>query len=331
MLLTRGLIRVGMGIPSGAEFELVDVSDPYGFASSTELSLFRRPLPSTNLNGLSTVMWDGRETVPSQSIALDLSTQANNATLGHAQGMALTDAQRDAIVAFESALFTTQVFDADAGDLNALGALGSPRSLAKQLTYLGINDLFGDSRSHDPFNPVVFTVYDAWKDAGADAAGARAAVVRGQALFNTKPIPISGVSGINDEDAFQSPRVVMGTCTTCHDSPNFGSHSVPAPLNIGLTDASRRTADMPLYTLRNKATGELAQTTDPGRALVTGKWKHIGRFKGPILRGLATRAPYFHNGFAADLPAVVDFYDTRFSIGLTAAEKADLLAFLRTL
>jgi cytochrome c peroxidase len=88
---------------------------------------------------------------------------------------------------------------------------------------------------------------------------------------------------------------------------------------------------MPLYTLRNKTTRELRKVTDPGRALISGKWAHIGRFKGPMLRNLAARAPYFHNGFAADLGAVVEFYDTRFNIGFTASEKSDLVAFLRSL
>jgi cytochrome c peroxidase len=75
---------------------------------------------------------------------------------------------------------------------------------------------------------------------------------------------------------------------------------VKAPLNIGLSDASRRTPDMPLYTLRRlSAAGERVQTTDPGRAMITGKWADIGKFRGPILRGLAARAPYFHNGSAA--------------------------------
>jgi hypothetical protein len=41
--------------------------------------------------------------------------------------------------------------------------------------------------------------------------------------------------------------------------------------------------------------------------------------------------PYFHNGFAKDLDAVVDFYDTRVAIGFTKQEKSDLVAFLRTL
>jgi cytochrome c peroxidase len=106
---------------------------------------------------------------------------------------------------------------------------------------------------------------------------------------------------------------------------------VPAPLDIGLTDASRRTPDLPLYTLRNKATGALVETTDPGRALLTGKWKDVGRFKGPILRGLAARAPYFHNGSATHLRDVVDFYNQRFGVGFTASEIDDLEAFLRTL
>jgi cytochrome c peroxidase len=78
-------------------------------------------------------------------------------------------------------------------------------------------------------------------------------------------------------------------------------------------------------------TGEIKVVTDPGRALITGRWKDIGRFKGPILRGLAGRAPYFHNGSAASLRDVVNFYDLRFGLGLTEDQKNDLVAFLRAL
>jgi hypothetical protein len=45
MLLTKGLIRVGIGIPAGADFELIDVDDPYHHASAAELSLFRGRFP----------------------------------------------------------------------------------------------------------------------------------------------------------------------------------------------------------------------------------------------------------------------------------------------
>jgi cytochrome c peroxidase len=88
---------------------------------------------------------------------------------------------------------------------------------------------------------------------------------------------------------------------------------------------------MPRYTLRNKATGETLVTSDPGRALITGKWADRNKFKVPVLRGLAARAPYFHNGSIADLEGVVRFYNGRFQMGLTEQEQADLAAFLRCL
>ncbi|HWZ72771.1 MAG TPA: hypothetical protein VN326_15045, partial [Casimicrobiaceae bacterium] len=40
MLLSKGLIRVGIGIPPNPEFDLVAVDDPYGHASASDLSLF---------------------------------------------------------------------------------------------------------------------------------------------------------------------------------------------------------------------------------------------------------------------------------------------------
>jgi len=87
---------------------------------------------------------------------------------------------------------------------------------------------------------------------------------------------------------------------------------------------------LPVYTLRNVTTQETVVTTDPGRAMISGKWKDIGKFKGPILRGLSARAPYFHNGSAATLEEAIEFYG-RFNLGQTAQEKSDLLAFLRAL
>ncbi|HWN58212.1 MAG TPA: hypothetical protein VNO74_08930, partial [Methylomirabilota bacterium] len=71
--------------------------------------------------------------------------------------------------------------------------------------------------------------------------------------------------------------------------------------------------------------------TDLGRALISGNCADVGKVKGPILRGLSARAPYFHNGSAATFEGVVNFYDQRFGIGFTDQEKADLVAFLQTL
>jgi hypothetical protein len=342
LLLDRGLIRVGLPIPANAEFSLTAVDDPYHYAGAAELSLFRRPLPATNLGFLTTVMWDGRETAapfkPPMDAGVDradldasLASQAKDAVLGHAQGAAApSDAVLAQIVAFESGLSTAQIRDDNAGFLNADDAIGGPRVLANQRFYVGINDALGADPTGAAFDPSAMHLFDA----GATQHGngrtgrARAAIQRGEALFNTFPITITGVAGLNDVTGQPS---IQGHCSTCHDTPNVGNHSVAAPLDIGLADASRRTPDMPLYTLTNNQTGATVQTTDPGRALLTGKWADIGKFKGAILRGLAARAPYFHNGSAATLMDVVNFYDTRFTLGLNAQQKQDLAAFLAAL
>ena len=57
----------------------------------------------------------------------------------------------------------------------------------------------------------------------------------------------------------------------------------------------------------------------------------MNRIKGPILRGLAARAPYFHNGSAASLEELVNFYNERFQMELTDKQKEDLVAFLNSL
>jgi hypothetical protein len=337
MLLRKALIRVGIGIPIGAQFELAAVDDPYNFASAAQLSLFRRPLPSTNLGFLTTIMWDGREThakflttnTPVQNFAnlvTNLTSQAIDATTGHAQASAAPTAlQLQQIVNFELAIITAQLRDDNAGALDAHAAMGGPFNLSIQPFYVGINDVLGADPITHAFDPSAMRLYTAWLSSPDPE---RRSIARGEELFNTTPISITGVGGLNDALGVQ---VIHGTCTTCHDTPNVGNHSVALPIDIGLTDASRRTPDLPLYTLRNLATGALRQTSDPGRALVTGLWADIGKFKGPILHGLAARAPYFHNGSAATLEEVIDFYETRFGVQLTDRDRRDLLAFLRTL
>jgi cytochrome c peroxidase len=354
MLLARGTLRIGRPIPAGAEFSLAAVDDPYGYATAAELSLFRRPLPTTNLKFATAVMWDSRETVLAASsptcilgpapracfapVALGLANQANDAVRGHAQASADLDlAQRQAIVGFESALITAQIRDTAAGALDAAGARGGPSPLLALSFQFGANDVVaGDYATRQPFNPVAMTLYAAWLPVGnappkapLDArTAARQSIARGERLFDTRPFVISGVAGFNDE--LGQPAVV-GTCTSCHDTPDVGTASVPRLMNTGVADAALRTPDLPLYTLRNLTTGATVQTTDPGYALTTGKWKDIGRMKVPSLRGLESRSPYFHNGFTGDLATLLQFYDRRFHIGLTPQETADLAAFLRTL
>jgi cytochrome c peroxidase len=234
--------------------------------------------------------------------------------------------QREAIVSFELGLATAQVNVDGVGSLTSAGGCGGPDWITSLPFYIGINDNMYDPEG--PYDYHVVTMFDAWM---GSPNSKRAAVARGQEIFNTKRFEISGVRGLNDNPYFGNPSSLSGTCTTCHNTPDIGNHSIAITLDIGISDGSRRTPDMPLYSLRNKMTGEVLSTTDPGLALSTGKWKDIGRFKGPILRSLAARAPFFHDGSAMDLPAVVDYYQQRFGIEYTSQEKADLVAFLKCL
>ena len=163
-------------------------------------------------------------------------------------------------------------------------------------------------------------------------------------MFNTKPIQITGVAGLND--VIGQPTI-SGFCGTCHDSPNVGNHSVKLPINIGIADfgpldpikgtGAAPVLDidgLPVFTVScdsGPLKGATFTVTDLGRAMISGQCADVGKFKGPILRSLAARAPYFHNGSALTLADVVTFYDQRFKIGFTEQEKEDLAAFLASL
>lgn len=357
MLLTKGLIRVGLPMPAGAEFDLVAIDDPYGFASPTEVSLFRRPLPTTNLKFQVAMMWDGRETpidLSSNTLCVrnvqplncfisadqSLLNQAGHAVIGHAQSAAgLTATQARSVVDFETQQFTTQLVDNAAGRLDALGALSGPQALSSIPFYFGLNDVIaGDYRSGKAFDPQVMSLFSAWAAtpptpgrppvAKTAEVLARESIARGERLFNGRRFSINGVAGFNDEIG-RDP--VQGTCSSCHSTPNVGTHSVPRMMNTGVSAANRRTPDLPLYTLRNKTTLATLRVTDIGSAMQTGLWKDIGKMKVPSLRGLESRSPYFHDGSENDIARLVGFYDRRFSIGLNGQDVADLAAFLKAL
>ena len=59
LLLSRGLIRMTLPMPANADFSIIAISDPYLCPETTasQLALYRRPLPSTNLRFLDAIMW----------------------------------------------------------------------------------------------------------------------------------------------------------------------------------------------------------------------------------------------------------------------------------
>jgi len=98
-------------------------------------------------------------------------------------------------------------------------------------------------------------------------------------------------------------------CATCHQGPHF-------------TDVlSGPTRTVPL--LHDPA----AVGMDPAYALRTA----TGKYRTTPLRGLWQHPPYFHDGSAPDLLAVVNHYDRLLGLNLTAVQKADLVEFLKSL
>ena len=70
LMLQHGLVRIPLVLPANVQFTVSVVHDPYGCALVTDattgqatVSVYRRPLPTTNLGFLSAVMFDGRETI----------------------------------------------------------------------------------------------------------------------------------------------------------------------------------------------------------------------------------------------------------------------------
>jgi cytochrome c peroxidase len=375
LLRTRGLIRIFLTVPSSADYVITGVSNPYGCSETDVISQYRRPLPATNLPFLSAVMFDGRESTPltgttkilytnyPASLQSDLAHQSLDATVIHAQGDGSrpTAAEQQAIVNFEMALFTAQSFGFLTGPLSSAGANGGPNPLATLPFFISINSSIHALLPNGPeqpgglvtpgdgqFTSNIFNLYNAWS--GLASYDFRASVARGQTIFNSRPITITGVAGIND-DVSQGGLVsggipsLTGTCGTCHDTPNVGNHSFPTPLNIGTGDPSLSNGAVNLGGLdisylpritvcqlvNGQVSGNCKTTSDLGQALIDGSFDHVGKIKGPILRGLSARAPYFHNGSAQSLLDVVHFYENRFGLVLSAQDELDLFNFLSVL
>jgi cytochrome c peroxidase len=383
LLLSKGLIRFTFPVPKGAMFDIIAANDPYGVGTTTAPSVFRRPLAATNLRFGSSVMWDLRETSTSFLVAPftpdvthvasfndQLKHQALDATLGHAQATmpGLTDAQQQSIVDFELALVSAQSNVPGVGILTSRGGAGGPQALSTQavtpvcgnLVVVDNNPSFPQCQQYT-FNPIVFTIFDAWTNLQGRDNAMRASIARGQALFNTRKTqspagPFFDHSGDNNNT----------TCSTCHSDFNAGAPSVPVGFQNVLAGTGPNSfnspgfntnfvdPNLPSYTLACNAHGmaifkasngaagchdgseagiprDVVTLNDPGRGLVTGSWGSVGAFKCPTLRNLSAHAPFFHDGSAATLPDVVEHYKQALGFQFTDSEKQDLVNFLSAL
>lgn len=366
-LLTKGNFRIFLPIPANPEWQVSIVYDPYGCETDPNygltgpntgfLSMYRRPLPSASLNLLApggrldahgdplfNIMWDAREPT--------LESQFIDATLIHAQaGADPTPDQVSQGVSFQTGIFTAQSYDGRARDLtgsDGSGANGGPiyLSMLPEATEVGGGSPAPKGATGTDLSFNLFNSFTTPSDP-PPVTNARESIQRGQTIFNTRTFLISNVTGLNDVKN-QNPST--GTCSTCHNNLDAGNDFRLDPKHTGIGDNSSSflppTPDQPLFSFLcppgsityfsnpvvvNGVTYDQFLTTDPGVGLITGKCADLGKMKVPVLRGLASRAPYFHAGNAATLRDLIDFYNQRFSIGLTDQEKQDLINFLNTL
>lgn len=333
------------------------------------LSAFRRPLVTTNMNFNSAVQSDGRHDISNLGGVADGEVPFVIQTL--LLGAGTDAAVNDSIADFMTGVYTDQTSSFLAGNLSAHGATGGVQNLLALSQSASRPCVFDEDTptpdltpfveavaTPDSCTPVVvggeianppgpptFTLFDAWANLpnNRDNAG-RLSVARGQAVFNKT------------------------NCVNCHTVPNLGNNAsagAPGFKNIGtdslsvlatvkaaattpaeaqlVQDMIDRVSQLPLYCLRlttdhnpnacgtDPTDTTDVVTTDPGRALVTGNIADAGSFKPPILRDLPVRAPFFHAGAAPDMKHLVNYYNLRFKLGLSASEQADLVNFLNAL
>jgi hypothetical protein len=351
-LLRLALTRFPQNIPATAEFNVIAVDDPSGFSQLTptlRLTRFRRPTATANEAKVASTNW----TAGPGDVPTGLANTVNGAARFHAQRPDTVPlAQQIAARDFQLGIFFAQTVDRKAGRLDAAGAKGGPVNLSMQPFYVGINDMTGADPTGRPFSRKVFDIFDAWSvfntgssgsgssgsgssgsgssgsgGGGSDRDRARAAIYRGQEIFNFHEFPITGVRGIND---VFGQATVMGTCSTCHNVPNVGGHAVFRMFDIGAADEEFCSGDIPMLTIQHKVTGEIRKVCDLGRG-GNGVWADVGGFRAPPLRGLAARAPFFQDGKARDIKEVVEFYHHRFDLDLGGDQRDDLVAFLSAL
>lgn len=163
--------------------------------------------------------------------------------------------------------------------------------------YPGANDWLGHDPHGKAFNPQVFDLYVGWirdslesdSESNTRERVARADIAAGEQLFNSAPLKITAVRGLNDNPDPGYLKEVDGTCTTCHDSPNVGNHSLPWPLDIAISRSAAQEKDPnildALAQLTQPAVPVFLITNYPDPQGPTASWSFIPRIRSDLSAG----------------------------------------------
>ena len=238
-----------------------------------------------------TVMWDAANTVGT-SLRDGLIRQARGNVTGAQQGAPASDEVIFDMVDYEAGIGHAQSYAIGAGSLTASGAKGGPENAIEQ-----------------PLVNARFDLFDTWQNS---TNSHRRRIHRGQEIFNNQ-------------------NVASGrTCRGCHNAANNGQNVNGTLFDVGVSSPEFGPGKA-VYTFQDRNSPAIVQSTDPGRGIRNGVFADLNKFKTPNIRGLASRAPYFHNGIAANIPAVVDHYEAALGFDFTEQEETDLAAFMQAL
>lgn len=358
------------GKPTKTEFTIEVVSDPTGVnldpdlglkSKNPTISVFRRPRPVANMKyvmspdpvfNIKTGTLAAKDPETGLTVGMNmmadsrhytLKQQANDAYFGHLEGhKGLSKEQLQQILDFENQIYVAQSYDKWG---SPLVEKGEPAGLGTKAMKEGKVHILANN-NRDP----IFHWFRTWEKPEtmsntltAEQKAFRASVARGNEIFMFREFWIRDATHIN---TIGLGNPVRRSCTTCHNGQMTAQDLAPGWVDLGTTNyptwtentVSKLTSDLPVFkcTCDKSAPphpylGRVVYTTDPGRALISGKCADIGSIVMQQFRGLSARPPYFANGSAKTLGEVVDYYDRRFDIKLTEKEKQDLVNFMSVL
>jgi mono/diheme cytochrome c family protein/cytochrome c553 len=185
--------------------------------------------------------------------------------------------------------------------INKITVTGDGSDVAYWNRYVGVTQMHGHGSFSEPRTGVSV-------NNPPDLISSKLAALQAYQLSLNAPSPPQGsfdaAAAARGQQVFNGP----GQCVTCHTGPLF-------------TDANSR--------LHPPA--DVVSEPEPNGVPSYASRSATKLYRTAPLHGVSQHPPYFHNGIAATLDAVVELYDSRKGLNLTAEQKADLVQYLKSL
>lgn len=185
--------------------------------------------------------------------------------------------------------------------VNSITFTGDGQDIAYWNRYVGVTQMHGHGSFAEP--RLGINVQNP-----PDLISSKLAALQAYQLSFNAPKPPAGSFDAAAAARGQAVFTGAGQCSTCHAGPL-------------LTDANTRL----------HAPSEVVSEPEPNGAPSWAARSATKMYRTTPLRAPQLHPPYFHNGIAPTLEAVVDLYNTKKGLNLTAQQKADLVQYLRSL